>query len=87
VTQPITAPPKIAHHHRLDPVVVVTGMLLIAVTAKLGHGMWGISLLLAFYPAYLAMLATRRSAAPALARLGLPRLATLHAYSGVAARR
>jgi hypothetical protein len=87
VTQPITAPPKIAHHHRLDPVVVVTGVLLIAVTAKFGHGMWGISLLLAFYPSYLAILAAHRGAASALARLGLPRIAPPHAHARVPATR
>jgi hypothetical protein len=69
MTQPIAALPKLARHHPLHPAVVVLGILVIAATAKLGHGMWGISGLLAFYPAYLAMLAARRSAAPALSRL------------------
>lgn len=82
MTQPIAALPKPAGHH-LHPAVVVLGILVIAATAKLGHGMWGISGLLAFYPAYLAMLAARRSAAPALSRLGLPRLASPHAYARV----
>ena len=81
MTQPIAALPKLARHHPLHPAAVVLGILVIAATAKLGHGMWGIGGLLAFYPAYLAMLAVQRSAAPALSRLGLPRLASPHAYA------
>ena len=83
MTQPVAALPKLAQHHPLHPAVVVLGILVIAGTAKLGHGMWGISGLLAFYPAYLAMLAARRSAAPTLSRLGLPRLTSPHAYARV----
>jgi hypothetical protein len=45
--------------------------------------MWGISGLLAFYPAYLAMLATHRSAALALSRLGLAPLGSARAYERV----
>ena len=83
MTQPIAALPKLAQRHPLHPAVVVLGILVIAATAKLGHGMWGISGLLAFYPAYLAMLAARRSAAPSnptsVSRVWLLRTLT-HAY-------
>jgi hypothetical protein len=49
----------------------VIGILIAAGTAKLGHGMWGIAGLLAFYPIYLATLTARHSAAAALARFNL----------------
>jgi hypothetical protein len=45
--------------------------------------MWGISGLLAFYPAYLAMLATHRSAALALSRAGLAPFGSARAYERV----
>jgi hypothetical protein len=83
VTQSIAALPTLARHHPLHPAVVVLGILVIAGTAKLGHGMWGISGLLVFYPAYLAMLATHRSAALALSRAGLAPFGSARAYERV----
>ncbi len=86
MTPRITVLPKLARRYPLHPAVVVVGILMIAATAKLGHGMWGISGLLAFYPAYLAMLATRRSAVLALSRLGFSPLAPRRAYARVPVR-
>jgi hypothetical protein len=74
VTQAIQ---KLARHDPLHPAMVVTGILIVAGTAKLGHGMWGVGGLLAFYPIYLAMLIAGRTAAAALARFGLLLLSAL----------
>jgi hypothetical protein len=43
--------------------MLIVGVLLAAVTAKLGHAMWGTGGTLALYPAYLAMLQIGRWAA------------------------
>ncbi len=69
MTQAIAAFPKLARHHPLHPAIVVAGILIVAATAKLGHGIWGIGGLIAFYPTYLATLVACRSAAAALSEL------------------
>ena len=55
---------QLAERHPLHPLMVVVGMLMVALTAKIGHGMWGIDAMLVFYPAYLlAQVAGQRVAA------------------------
>jgi hypothetical protein len=85
VTQPIPVLPKLARLYPLHPALVVAGILVVAASAKLGHELSGITLLLAFYPAYVAVLAVRNSAAPALARLGLSRFGPGHVHARVPA--
>jgi len=55
---------QIAERHPLHPLMVVVGVLMVALAAKIGHGMWGIDAMLVFYPAYLlAQVAGQRVAA------------------------
>jgi hypothetical protein len=44
---------KIAERHPLHPLMVILGVLMVALTAKTGHGLWGIDAMLVFCPAYL----------------------------------
>jgi hypothetical protein len=74
VTKKIAPMRQLAQHNPLHPLMIVIGVVMVAATAKLGHGMWGIGGLLAFYPTYLAMLAAGRSAAALLSRLSVPPL-------------
>jgi hypothetical protein len=79
---------QLAQHHPLHALMIVIGVLLAAVTAKLGHEMWGIGGMLAFYPTYLAILGVGRSAAAVLARISVPQLpARERAYARIAVRR
>jgi hypothetical protein len=75
VTKKIAPMRQLAQHHPLHPLMIVIGVLIVAATGKLGHGMWGIGGMFAFYPTYLAMLVAGRSASALLARLSLPPLA------------
>jgi hypothetical protein len=72
VTEKATPVSQLAQQNPLHALMVVVGVLLVAVTAKLGHGIWGVGGMLGFYPAYLAMLAAGRSAAAVLARMSIP---------------
>ena len=54
---------ELARKNPLHPLMLIVGVLLAAVTAKLGHAMWGTGGTLALYPAYLAMLQIGRWAA------------------------
>jgi hypothetical protein len=65
---------QLARHHSLHPLMVVLGVVMVAATAKLGHGMWGIGGMLAFYPIYLAMLVAGRRAAALLSGISIPQL-------------
>ena len=68
--------------------MIVISVLIVAATGKLGHGMWGIGGMLAFYPTYLAMLVAGRGAAALLARISIPRLlAQEPAYARISVRR
>ena len=64
----------LAQHNPLHPLMVVLGVVMVAATAKLGHGMWGIGGMLAFYPIYLAMLVAGRRAAALLSGISIPQL-------------
>ena len=59
----------VARLNPLHPLMIVMGIVLVAVTAKLGHGMWGIGGMLAFYPTYLAMLIVGARAGALLSRM------------------
>jgi hypothetical protein len=79
---------QLAQHHPLHPLMVVIGVLIATATAKLGHGMWGIGAMLAFYPAYLTMLGAGRRAAALLSRISVPQLlAQERAYAKVSGSR
>jgi hypothetical protein len=54
---------ELAQKNPLHPLMLIVGILLAGVTAKLGHAMWGTGGVLALYPAYLAMLQVGRWAA------------------------
>jgi hypothetical protein len=54
--------------------MVVVGIVLVAATAKLGHGIWGIGGMLVLYPAYLGMLLAGQRVAAALSRVSIPQL-------------
>jgi hypothetical protein len=78
----------LAQHHPLHPLMIVIGVVIVAATAKLGHGMWGIGGMLAFYPTYLTMLVAGRSAAALFSRISIPQLvAQERAYARVSVRR
>jgi hypothetical protein len=88
VTKKIAPTRQLAQHHPLHPLMIVIGVVMVAVTAKLGHGVWGIGGIFAFYPAYLTMLVAGRSAAALLSRISVPPLlAQERAYARVAVRR
>ncbi len=88
MTQKIAPVRQLAQHHPLHPLMIIIGVVMVAATAKLGHGMWGIGGVLAFYPTYLTMLVAGRSAAALLSRISLPPLlAQERAYARVAVRR
>src|SRR6266849_3313094 len=74
VTKNIAPMRQLAQHNPRHPLMVVIAVLILAVTAKLGHGTWGIGGMLAFYPTYLTMLGARRSAAQLLSRISVPQL-------------
>ena len=79
---------KLAQHHPIHPLAIVPGVLIVASTAKIGHGMWGVDGMLAFYPAYLIMLIAGRRVAAALSRMSAPQLlAQEPAYARISARR
>jgi len=63
VTTNIVPFSELARKNPLHPLMLIVGVLLAAVTAKLGHAMWGTGGMLAFYPVYLAMLGIGRRAA------------------------
>ena len=78
---------QLAQHHPLHPLMIVIGVLMVAATAKLGHGMWGIGALFAFYPAYLAMLVAGQRAAALLSGISIPQLfAPDFAYARISVR-
>jgi hypothetical protein len=87
VTKKIVPMRQLAQQHPLHPLMIVIGLLIVAATAKLGHGTWGIGGMLAFYPTYLAMLVTGRNSAALLPRISVPRLVAQEpAYARVCAR-
>jgi hypothetical protein len=55
--------------------MVVIGMLIVALTAKIGHGMWGVDGIFAFYPAYLIVLIAGGRLAAVLSRTSAGSLA------------
>ena len=88
VTKNIAPMRKLAQHHPIHPLMIVLGVLMVALTAKLGHGMWGIDGMLAFYPTYLIMLVAGRRAATVLSGISAPQLrAQEPAYAGISVRR
>ena len=88
MTKKIAPARQFAQHHPLHPLMIIIGVVMVAATAKLGHGMWGIGGVLAFYPTYLTMLVAGRSTAALFSRIGVPRLvAQEHAYARVSVRR
>ena len=87
MTKKIAPMRQLAQHHPLHPLMIVIGVLIAAATAKLGHGMWGVGGLLAFYPTYLIMLAAGPRAAAVLARISVPPLpAPEPAYARISIR-
>jgi hypothetical protein len=68
VTKKIAPMSQLAQRHPLHPLMVVVGVLIVALTAKIGHGMWGVDGIFAFYPAYLIMLIAGGRLAAALSR-------------------
>jgi hypothetical protein len=88
VTKNIAPMSQLARRYPLHPLMIVIGVLIVASTAKIGHGMWGVDGMLAFYPAYLIMLIGGRRVAAALSRMSAPQLfAQEPAYARVPARR
>jgi hypothetical protein len=69
VTRRIRRVQLVARLNPLHPLMIVMGIVLMAVTAKLGHGMWGVGGMLAFYPTYLAMLIAGARARALLVRM------------------
>jgi len=87
VTKTIAPVRQLAQSHPLHPLMIVIGLLVAAGTAKLGHAMWGIEGMLAFYPTYLVMRAAGR-AAGLLSSIRLPQsLAPEQAFARVSACR
>jgi hypothetical protein len=68
VTKKIAPMSQLAQRHPLHPLMVVIGMLIVALTAKVGHGMWGVDGIFAFYPAYLFILIAGSRLAAMLSR-------------------
>jgi hypothetical protein len=62
VTKKIAPMSQLAQRHPLHPLMVVIGVMIVALTAKIGHGMWGVDGIFAFYPAYLMLIAGSRLA-------------------------
>jgi len=87
VTRNIAQFSALARRHPLHPVMPIVGVLLAAVTAKLGHAMWGTGGMLAFYPVYLAMLGIGRNAAALVRRISVSEWpAQEHAYARIRGR-
>ena len=75
MTKKIAPMSQLAQRYPLHPLMVVIGMLIVALTARVGHGMWGIDGIFAFYPAYLIVLIAGSRLAAALSRRGAESLA------------
>jgi hypothetical protein len=75
VTKKIAPMSQLAQRHPLHPLMVVIGVLIVALTAKVGHGMWGVDGIFTFYPAYLIVLIASSRLAAALSRRGAGSLA------------
>ena len=87
MTKTIASVRQLAQSNPLHPLMIVIGLLLVAATAKLGHAMWGIEGMLAFYPTYLITRAAGR-AAGLLPRIRLPQLfAPEQVFARLSARR
>jgi hypothetical protein len=68
VTKKIAPMSQVAQRHPLHPLMIVIGVLIVALTAKVGHGMWGVDGIFAFYPAYVIMLIAGSRLAAVLSR-------------------
>jgi hypothetical protein len=87
VTKNIAPMSQLARRYPLHPLMIVIGVLIVASTAKIGHGMWGVDGMLAFYPAYLIMLVVmRRLAAVPSGISAQPVLARVPAYARISLR-
>ena len=75
MTKKIAPMSQLAQRHPLHPLMVVIGVLIVALTAKIGHGLWGVDGIFAFYPAYLIMLIAGSRLAAVLSRRGAESLA------------
>jgi len=77
VTKKIAPMSQLAQRHPLHPLMVVIGVLIVALTAKIGHGMWGVGAIFAFYPAYLIILIAGSRFAAVLDRSVRPAASTI----------
>jgi hypothetical protein len=87
VTKNIPPMSQLARRYPLHPLMIVIGVLIVASTAKIGHGMWGVDGMLAFYPAYLIMLVVMRWLAAVPSGISTPPvLARVSAYARISLR-